>query len=166
MTVFCWMTVRLLFHKYLTAVTFEVCLPPHQNSRWLTCWVRWTFRWWPAQTGPWLWGSGTQTPHSLFAGTWGYPQCTAWNVSAAGERQELVCVYVCVCHQESCDLVWCDGATAAAPWPCSYPVCVQTTWASLFLSISVHCWDHQTSQCPSAGDVKETCRAVHIKARQ
>lgn len=72
--------------------SFELC------RRRLTCWERWTSRWWRAPTEPWWWGSGIQTPHSQCPWTWGYSRCTAWSVSADRQKEftQRVCVRMCV----------------------------------------------------------------------
>lgn len=136
---------RILFNKYLTAVTFQECLPWHHNRRQLTCWERWTFRWWPAQTGPWSWGSEIQTPHSLCSGTLGYPQYTAWSVSVERHRQGLLCVcmcvFACVCEQDViwAAVTWFDGAQIWWGNSCRtlalFPPCVQSNYFCTLLGL-------------------------------
>lgn len=144
-------------------------IPRHHSRRWLTCWVRWTFRLWPAQTGPWWWGSGIQTPHSQCSWTWGCPQYTAWNVSAERGRQELVSEYVClhVCQQDvtGTSATCFDGAQIWWGNSCrtlaSFPPCVQSNHMGLTsFSISVSCWDRPTLQCLTAGNVKKAVRGI------
>lgn len=117
--------------------------PWHHNMRRLTCWVSWTFRWWPARTGPWLWGSGIQTPHTLRLWTRGYPQCTAWNVSVEKERAELVRVCVNVCNQDGAQTWWGNSRrnSGLVPTLCA----VKQQGFSLCLSISVQGWNRQPS---------------------
>lgn len=116
----------------------------HQLWSRLTCWARWTFRWWPAQTAPWLWGSEIQTPRSLFLWTWGCPQCTAWNVAVKRETGG-VSVRSCIVLRPGLMGLCSDWVGGSCQTLASFQLCMQSIHRNLnSLSMPVCCWDHQT----------------------
>lgn len=147
--------------KFLTFATFKARLLWHQLWSRLTCWARWTFRWWPAQTAPWWWGSEIQTPRSLFLWTWGCPQCTAWNVAVKRETGG-VSVRSCMCVLRPGLMGLCSdwvGVGGSCQTLASFQLCMQSIHRNLnSLSMPVCCWDHQTLLHQIAANEKDAQR--------
>ncbi len=60
---------------------------------WLTCWWRYTSRWWPAQTGPWSWGKETRTRGTPDPGSQDYQENTAGNDSERQREKQMLRYY-------------------------------------------------------------------------